>query len=383
MAEAKNRQEIDLFKVAGVQIAIDYSWLVIFVLVLWSLSSGYFPSLHPGYPRSEYWLVGLVGTLLFFLSIVTHELSHAIVANRLGQPIERISLFIFGGMAHLGHEPTSARDELRIAAVGPLTSFVLGAIFLSIPRILHLSASYPMWASVFEYLGFINFALGLFNLLPGFPLDGGRILRAIIWGRTGDFRAATARASQWGQGVAYGLIFLGAVEIFSGSLIGGLWLIFIALFLKSAASSSYQGLVIEQVLGSVQVSELMARDPIAIDAVNSVSSAIQDHFMSHGHGGYPVMNGSNVAGVVSLNQVRNCPVEERGSKHISEIMRPIDPAIVIAPDAPVSKALRQMSESNSARLLVMEQDKLVGLITRSAIAHFVMVRSQLGFAKAA
>jgi Zn-dependent protease/predicted transcriptional regulator len=383
MAEAKNRQEIDLFKVAGVQIAIDYSWLVIFVLVLWSLSAGYFPALHPGYPRSEYWIVGLVGTLLFFLSIVTHELSHAIVANRLGQPIERISLFIFGGMAHLGHEPTSARDELRIAAVGPLTSFVLGAIFLSIPRILHLSASSPMWASLFEYLGFINFALGIFNLLPGFPLDGGRILRAIIWGRTGDFRAATARASQWGQGVAYGLIFLGAVEIFSGSLIGGLWLIFIALFLKSAASSSYQGLVLEQVLGSVQVRELMARDPITINPANSVSAAIQDHFMSHGHGGYPVVSGSTVEGVVSLSQVRDCPVEERGTKHISEIMRPIDPAIVIAPDAPASKALRQMSESDSARLLVMEHDKLVGLITRSAIAHFVMVRSQLGFAKAA
>src|SRR5258706_7773037 len=177
--EAKRSQEIDLFKVAGVQIAVDYSWLIIFALVLWSLSAGYFPALHPGLTRVEYWIVGLVATLLFFASVVTHELSHAVVGNLLGQPIERISLFIFGGMAHLGHEPTSARDELKIAAAGPISSFVLGAFFLAIPLVIGLDESLSMWASVFNYLGLINFALGFFNLLPGFPLDGGRILRAV------------------------------------------------------------------------------------------------------------------------------------------------------------------------------------------------------------
>src|SRR5712671_5328650 len=165
--EAKRPQEIDLFKVAGVQIAIDYSWLIIFALVLWSLSAGYFPAPQSDYTRIGYLMIGLVATVLFFASIVTHELSHAIVANRLGQPVERISLFIFGGMAHLGHEPTSARDELKIAAVGPLTSFVLGALFLAIPQVFGLNGSFPMWASVFDYLGFINVALGIFNLLPG------------------------------------------------------------------------------------------------------------------------------------------------------------------------------------------------------------------------
>jgi len=199
--EPKQRNEIDLFKVAGVQIAIDYSWLIIFVLVLWSLSAGYFPALHPGYPTTEYWMVGVVATLLFFVSIVIHELSHAIVANRLGQPVERISLFIFGGMAHLGHEPTSARDELKIAAVGPLTSFVLGAIFMAIPHALHLYGSFPMWASVFDYLGFINFALGLFNLLPGFRSTavascGRRSGRAL-----GIFRQATARPRDGAAGL--------------------------------------------------------------------------------------------------------------------------------------------------------------------------------------
>jgi len=378
--EAKRPHEIDLFKVAGVQIAIDYSWLIIFALVLWSLSAGYFPALHPDYTRIEYWIVGLVATLLFFASIVTHELSHAIIANRLGQPVERISLFIFGGMAHLGHEPTSARDELKIAAAGPITSFVLGTFFLAVPRVFGLNESLSMWASVFNYLGFINFALGLFNLLPGFPLDGGRILRAVLWQRSGDFRQATARASEWGKGIAYGLIFLGALEIFEGALVGGIWLIFIALFLKGAASSSYQSLVIEQVLGSLQVNDLMVRAPITIDADTTVANAIGDHFMRHGHGGYPVIRDGRVVGLISLSQIRECAAEERASKRISEIMRSLDPAIVIAPAAPVSNALRQMAGSDSGRLLVMEQERLIGLITRSAIAHFIMLRSQLGFA---
>ena len=377
--EAKRPQEMDLFKVAGVRIAVDYSWLIIFALVLGSLSAGYFPTVHPGLSRVEYWVVGLAATLLFFVSVVTHELSHAVVANLLGQPIERISLFIFGGMAHLGHEPTSARDELKIAAAGPLSSFVLGAFFLAIPRVLGLDEAQSMWASVFNYLGLINFALGLFNLLPGFPLDGGRMLRAVLWQRSGDFRQATARASDWGRGVAYGLIFLGALEIFGGALIGGIWMIFIALFLKGAASASYQGLVIEQVLGSLQVSELMAREPITIDAETTVADVINDHFMRHGHGGYPVMRDNRAVGLIALSQIRDCPPAERTSKRISEIMRPLEPSIVIAGTAPVSNALRQMGESESARLLVMEQERLIGLITRSAIAHFMMMRSQLGF----
>jgi CBS domain-containing protein len=202
----------------------------------------------------------------------------------------------------------------------------------------------------------------------------------VLWQRSGDFRQATASASEWGKGIAYGLIFLGAVQIFAGALIGGIWLIFIALFLKGAASSSYQSLVIEQVLGSLHVSDLMVRDPITIDAETTVADVINDHFMRHGHGGYPVLRDKHVVGLISLGQIRDCPAGERASKRVSEIMRPLDPAIVIAPTAPVSNALRQMAESDSGRLLVMEQDRLIGLITRSAIAHFIMLRSQLGFA---
>ncbi len=377
--DGKSRQEFDLFKIAGVQIAIDYSWLVIFVLVLWSLSAGYFPEVHPGYPTSEYWLVGIVATLLFFASIVTHELSHAMVGNSLGQPVKRISLFIFGGMAHLGHEPTDAKAELKIAAAGPLTSFVLGVCFFWIPTLLGFRHGHPMWASVFDYLGFINIALGLFNLLPGFPLDGGRILRAAIWARTGDFRRATARAADWGRGIAWGLIVLGAIEIFAGALVGGLWLIFIALFLKGAASSSYQGIIMEQVLGGARVRDLMVHDPEVIDAGTTVAAAVNEHFAHHGYSGFPVLEDGRPVGMLSIAQIRDCPPAERATKRVAEVMRPINQALEIAPDATLAQALRQMSEAETGRLLVMENDRLIGLVTRSAVAHFIMIRNELGF----
>jgi Zn-dependent protease/predicted transcriptional regulator len=376
---SKVRGEFDLFRIAGVQIAIDFSWIIIFVLVLWSLSDGYFPALHPGYPASEYWLVGAAGTFLFFSSIVIHELSHAMVGNALGQPVDRISLFIFGGMAHLGHEPTNPNAELKIAAAGPITSIALGFIFLWIARAIGSAGPYPMWSSVFQYLGFINIALALFNLLPGFPLDGGRIVRAIEWRRTGDFRRATARAADWGRGIAYGLIALGALEIFTGSLIGGLWLIFIALFLKGAASSSYQSIVMEQVLGAARVNEIMVHHPETVDANTTVAEAVSQHFMHHGYGGFPVVDNDAPVGIVSLRQVRDCPAEERAVRKISDVMRRRDKAITIAPRASVSDALRQMSEADIGRLLVIEHDRLAGLITRSAIARYVMLRSQLGF----
>ncbi|HEX4211361.1 MAG TPA: site-2 protease family protein [Candidatus Binataceae bacterium] len=376
---SKVRGEFNLFRVAGVQIAIDFSWLIIFVLVLWGLSSGYFPALHPGYPTSEYWLVGIVGTILFFASIVVHELSHATVGNLLGQPVDRISLFIFGGMAHLGHEPTDPTAELKIAVAGPVTSIVLGLVFLWIAQLIGPTGAYPMWSSVFQYLGFINIALALFNLLPGFPLDGGRIVRAIEWRRTGDFRRATARAADWGRGIAYGLIALGAFEIFTGSLMGGLWLIFIALFLKGAASSSYQSIVMEQVLGNGHVSEIMVHNPETVDAGATVADAINQHFMHHGYGGFPVLSDGAPAGMVSLRQVRDCLPEERAIRKVGEVMRKREPAIEIAPSATISQALRQMSDSDIGRLLVIQQDRLAGLITRSAIARYVMLRSQLGF----
>ncbi len=374
---AERKHAIEIFKVAGIQVAIDYSWLIVFALVLWSLASGYFPAKYPGYSTGNYWLVGLVATILFFGSVLAHELCHAAMGNRLGEGVHRITLFIFGGMAELEHEPTSGIDVLKIAAIGPLSSLVMAGIFWLIARGIGAAPATALWKAVFSYLAFINLALALFNLLPGFPLDGGRMLRAALWMRWGDLRRATAAAADWGNTIAWGLIAFGVMEIFAGALIGGIWLIFIGLFLRSAASSGYQSMIVEQALSGARVGEIMVRDPIVLGPDETVAGAIENYFLRYGFGGFPVAEDGKVLGVVTLAQVRECPAAERASRRIGQVMRPADQTIEIAPGAGVSDAIRQMVAADIGRLLVVDQGKLVGLITRTGVTRYVHTKTQL------
>jgi Zn-dependent protease/predicted transcriptional regulator len=368
---------VDLFKVAGIQIAIDYSWIVVFLLVCWSLSAGYFPHEYPGYGWAQYLVVGVVATLLFFASVVTHELAHSLVANRLGQPVRRITLFIFGGMAHLSRQPSNASAEIQISAVGPLTSLALGALFWVCTRIAVGSGLPLLWAAVFKYLAFVNVALALFNLLPGFPLDGGRVLRGLLWRRSGNLRAATARAADWGAGIAFGLMALGLVEILGGALIGGLWLIFIGMFLRGAARAGYHGVVVEQALGGATVRDLMVSDPVIVPGDRTVSQAIEEHFLRHGFGGFPVGEPGQIEGLVSLAQIKHCPADQRAHRQVREVMRPADAAVTIAATASVSDALRQMVTADSARLLVTDGGRVIGLITLSGLTRFIQLKTEL------
>ena len=368
---------VDLFKIAGIQIAIDYSWIVVFLLVCWSLSAGYFPHEYPGYGWAQYLVVGVVATLLFFASVVTHELAHSLVANRLGQPVRRITLFIFGGMAHLSRQPSNASAEIQISAVGPLTSLALGALFWVCTRIAVGSGLPLLWAAVFKYLAFVNVALALFNLLPGFPLDGGRVLRGLLWRRSGNLRAATARAADWGAGIAFGLMALGLVEILGGALIGGLWLIFIGMFLRGAARAGYHGVVVEQALGGATVRDLMVSDPVIVPGDRTVSQAIEEHFLRHGFGGFPVGEPGQIEGLVSLAQIKHCPADQRAHRQVREVMRPADAAVTIAATASVSDALRQMVTADSARLLVTDGGRVIGLITLSGLTRFIQLKTEL------
>jgi Zn-dependent protease/predicted transcriptional regulator len=371
------RRGIDLVKIAGIQIAIDYSWLVIFLLVLWSLSAGYFPYHHPGQSALQYWGVGLVATLLFFASVVIHELSHSLMANRLGQEVRRITLFIFGGMAHLSREPRSARVEFLIAVVGPLTSFALGGVFWLIAQWLRELTAPSLWVAVFRYLAFINVALAVFNLLPGFPLDGGRLLRSLLWMRSGDLRAATAHAANWGGGIAIGLMLLGVLQIFGGALIAGLWLIFIGMFLRGAAQASYHGVVVEQALRGATAGELMVSEPVSIPGDTTVEQAIDDYFLRHGFGGFPVIEGGRIVGVVSLGEIKGCPKEERAMRRVGDLMRPADGTLKISSGASVADTLRRMVDAGTGRLLVTEGDRVVGLLTHSGITRFTRIKTEL------
>ncbi len=373
----KPNSGIDVFKVAGIQIAIDYSWLVIFLLVLWSLAAGYFPMEYPGHSAAQYWGISLMATLLFFASVLIHELAHSLVANHVGQNVRRITLFIFGGMAHLSREPSDAVAELKIASVGPLTSLLLGAVFWAAKVAAAGAGLGTLWVAMFTYLAFINVALAVFNLLPGFPLDGGRMLRGFLWYRSGNLRAATARAADWGSGIAFGLMGLGVLEIFGGALVGGLWLIFIGMFLRGAARSSYHGVVVEQVLGTATVGDLMVRDPVTVPADEPVARAIDEYFLRFGYGGFPVARGGEIEGLVSLALIKECLPEERGQRTVREIMRPADDMVRIRATASVADALRQMMEADIGRLLVTDNGRIVGLITRTGITRFMQTKTEL------
>lgn len=368
---------IDVFRIAGIQIAIDYSWIVIFLLVLWSLTAGYFPRYYPGYGWAQYLIIGAVGSFLFFASVLIHELSHALVANRVGQSVRRITLFIFGGMAHLSREPSSARAELQIAAVGPLTSLALGALFWLLQRLAIAADVDALWAALFEYLAFINVALAVFNLLPGFPLDGGRILRGILWLRSGDMRRATGQAADWGAGIAAGVMALGVLQIFLGALVGGLWMIFIGMFLRAAARASYHGVVVQHALGGVRVADLMIDRPEMLPAEMTVTAAVDEHFLRHGYGGFPVIRDGLVSGIVTLTELKQCPPDERTQRQVGDFMRPANADVRIDARASVADALRQMVEADTGRLLVTDGPRIVGLITRTGITRVVQMKTEL------
>jgi Zn-dependent protease/CBS domain-containing protein len=375
--ETERGPGIEVLRLSGVTVAIDYSWLVIFALVLWGLSAGYFPEKYPGFAVSSYWIVGLIATLLFFASVLIHELSHAWVANRMGEKVSRITLFIFGGMAHLTGEPDNPGVEFKVAGIGPLTSLVLGAIFWGVERAIPSAPAFTLWQAVFRYLAYINVALALFNLLPGFPLDGGRLLRALLWWRSGNLTTATSRAANWGQGIAWGVIALGAAEIFAGALVGGLWLIFIGLFLRSAALASYQHLFVDQMLSRMWVRDVMVANPVTLTPDLPVSEAVDKYFLHLGFGGFPVVNDGQVLGMLSLPQVSECPAQERSTRRVSDIMRRLDGSIAISTNATVAEALHRMAEVNAGRLLVIDGDRLAGIITRSGIARVVQMQMVL------
>lgn len=366
-----------LFQVAGIKVTINYSWLIIFLLVVWGLAAGYFPHYFPEYGTATYWVAGLIASLLFFASILIHELSHSIVAVQSGIKIPEITLFIFGGVAHLSEEPADPRLELKIAIAGPIASFVLSAVFWLIKIALNGSAP-TIIVAVFDYLAWINLALGIFNLVPGYPLDGGRIFRAIAWWKTGSLTRATKWASDMGKGFAWALMILGVFQIFSGSLVGGLWLIFIGMFLKGLAATGYQETMVKQSLEGVLVHRVMLEDVISVTPDLGLEELVQEYFLKYGYGGFPVVENGKAIGLICLANVKDVPEGERPNKKVSDAMLRLDPSLQIQPSDSLVDALKRMTETGIGRLLVMRGDHFVGMITKSGLIRFLEIKQVLG-----
>lgn len=367
-------RRMTLFRILGFEVRIDASWLILAILVTWTLAAGLFPAWYPGLAANTYWWMGVVGAIGLFFSIILHELSHALVARRYDLPIKGITLFIFGGVAEMTEEPVSPKVEFLMAVAGPIASFVLAAIFYGIGAG-GAAGGWPQPVTgVIAYLAVINIVLAVFNLIPAFPLDGGRMLRAALWGWKGQIRWATRIASNIGSGFGLALIFLGIFNVVTGNFIGGFWWFLIGLFLRSAASMSYRQVVIRQALEGVPVKRLMNRTPVTVAPSLAVSDLVENFFYRYYFKMFPVVDGDRLLGCVTSGAVKDLPRERWPHATVADIMRRTLPENTVRPDLDAVEAMALMNRSRNSRLLVADQDRLVGIITLKDMLSFLSLK---------
>ncbi len=363
-----------LARILGFEIRVDLSWFVILILILWSFSAVVFPLQYPELTPGAHAAMGGAATLLFFASLLTHEISHSIVARRRGIPVEGITLFIFGGVSRTRAEAESPADEFAIAAAGPLASLGIALAFAVVSLGGGLLGVGSPVVGVARYLAYLNAALAIFNLLPGFPLDGGRLFRALVWKLTGDLTTATRWASAAGAGLGYGLMALGVLQLFAGATLGGLWLLFIGWFLRNAAASSLHQHLVRGLLSGVTARELMTPDPDVLEPDLTIREAVDAHFLARRHQAFPVVEDGRVIGLLSLNRVKTLPRDLWPSRTVREVMRPIED-LVVRPGDPVTSVLEAMEATGERRALVLDGDRLAGIVSPSDVTSWIQ-RSQ-------
>ena len=368
--------------VLGFEIRLDASWFIIFFLVLWTLSAGVFPAAAPGQTTTAHVIMGVSGTLLFFASLLLHEISHSVVARAKGIPMRGITLFLFGGLAHTSREPDTAEDELQIAGVGPLVSFLLGALFLGMAALGRAGAWSPAIHEVAQYLGFINIALAVFNLLPGYPLDGGRVFRALAWKKTGDLARATRWATTGGRWIGLALIVLGVFDALAGALLGGLWLVFIGVFLRGAAGTAARQFELEQALRGVPARQVMYGDTSMLEGDMTLEDVARGPALRTTRDVLPVREDGHVVGRLSLGQLARTPREAWPSTRVSEVMAAIDDRSVVRPEADMKEVLTKIRASDVGQVFVMENGTLVGSISARDMADLAARASAFARARA-
>jgi len=366
-----------LFELFGFKVQLDASWLVLALLVTWSLAKGAFPQYYPGLPSATYWSMGILGMIGLVFSIVFHEASHSLVARAHGMQIKGITLFIFGGVAELGEEPETARTEFLVAIAGPISSFLLALSFFLLARVLDNLGVATSLQGVGYYLASINALIATFNLLPAFPLDGGRILRAGLWYWKGDLHWATRIAARSGEILGYALIGLGVLNIVAGNFVGGLWWSLIGLFVRQAAGASYLQLMAREALAGAPIGRFMTSDPITVPSSATLRAFVDDYVYRYHFDLYPVTRGDRLIGCVLAHDVKAIVPDNWDTHFISEIMRPHTPELTIAHDSDALQALAQMRRTGNSRLLVTDADRLVGVIVLKDMLDFIALRMDL------
>ena len=365
----------NLGKLLGIPFRLHYSWFIVFVLITVSLSWYYFPVYYPDLPWLAYWIIGVISSLLFFASVLAHELAHSLVARINGIPVKSITLFIFGGIAQITREATKASSELKMAAAGPACSLMLGGLF-GLLWLLSRGISGPVVAMA-SWLAQVNVVLAVFNLIPGFPLDGGRVFRSILWRVTGNYRLSTRIATQVGQGIGY-LFIAGGVLMMFRAWFSGLWLVFIGWFLAKTASASYQQSQWREALRGVNASRIMIPDCPEIPSNITIDRLVQEQVFTRGCYFFLVNDGDGVKGVLTLNNIKAVAQQNWGVTVVGEIMAPIDRVKVAHPDQDGLSVLEEMDENDLSQMPVVSEGRVIGLITRDNLIRFSRTRSELG-----
>lgn len=371
------RNSIRLFKVLGIEVGIDLSWFLIFILVTWTVALQYsYPSRY-GWSSPAIWLLAGLTSLLFFASVLAHELGHSVVAIATGVPVRSITLFLFGGVAQITREPRQALDEFLIALAGPAVSFVLSLGFGFLWLAGHLLGLRSLEV-VGRWLALTNFGLVVFNLIPGFPLDGGRVFRSLVWAVTNNLSQATRVAARIGQGVAFFLVLVGIWLAFMGNLQNGLWIMLIGWFLQNAAMSSYQQVALREVLQGHKAREVMTRDWPQVSRSLSLDRLVDEVILPTGRRCLPVVDEGQAWGIVTLHHVKNVPKERWPATTVGAVMTPFAQVKRVHPDDDLYEVLERMTADDVNQMPVVEEGRLLGLVARDAVLSFIRARAELG-----
>ena len=371
------RNSFSLGKLFDIELRADFSWLIGLVLLVWLLAAHYFPMTYPDWTSGAVFSAAVATALLFFLSVLAHELGHSLVSARLEMPVPRITLFIFGGLAQLDREPTRPRDEFLISVTGPLVSLALGLGFSALGWAGPDKVGVPL-AAFGKWLGLVNLGLGLFNLLPGLPLDGGRLLRALIWGLTKSFRKATIISGGAGRILAFGLIAWGIWMVFQGNWADGLWMAFIGWFIEQAAAQSIAHVALEDMLAGHTAREAMMTDCPQVSPVMSLQKLVDDVVLHSGRRCFPVVGGERITGLITLNEVAAIPRDQWASTTVGTAMIPLKDLKSVSPNTKLFEVFQQMAGANVNQLPVVENGQFVGMVGRDSVIAFLQARAKLG-----
>ncbi len=366
-----------LGKIKGIQIELHVSWLIIFGLITFTMATSFFPENFPEMEGTMGWILGAIMAIFMLMSILLHELSHSIVSIQQGIEVKRITLFIFGGIAQMEREPDDPDKELKIALAGPLMSLLLFVIFSIALQVLSMLQVYEPWLVIFIYVRNINLILVLFNMVPAFPLDGGRVLRALLWKFKGNLREATRITSGMGNIFGFLLIFFGVYLVFLGNFINGIWFVFIGWFIKQLSESSYQNTLMTDMFTKIKVDTFMSKNVIAVEGHISVEALVENYFYKFKFTSFPVLSDGKVIGMVTVDSIKALQREEWDRTAIRNVVIHLKDDLMVQPQENVTQAIKKIFQNGVGRVLVMEGGELQGIVSRTDILNYIRIHSQL------